>query len=103
MTKWEYCLANLAVVAEKGVPAEHRLGEALTTIEVQRDEMGVDGWEAVGPITVSSLYGSDQQHTTVLLLKRPIQEAGDAAQPATAEPQDAVPWQFTSPQARANR
>lgn len=83
MTQWEYYLANLAVVVERGVPAEHRLGEALSTIESQLDEMGAEGWEAVGPIGVSSLHGSDQQHTTVLLLKRPLQ----------AEPEDAVPGQ----------
>lgn len=80
-SQWEYCLANLAVVAERGVPIEHRLGEALTTIESQLDEMGADGWEAVGPVTVTSLHGGDQQHTTVLLLKRPVQP----------EPEDAVP------------
>lgn len=81
-TKWEYCLANLAVVVERGVPAEHRLGEALTTIEGQLDEMGADGWEAVGPVIVTSLYGSDEQRTTVLLLKRPF----------APEPEDAVPF-----------
>lgn len=81
VTKWEYCLANLAVVVERGVPAPHRLGEALSTIESQLDEMGADGWEAVGPIPVSSLHGGDQQQITVLLLKRPVKP----------EPEDAVP------------
>lgn len=79
MTRWEYFLVNLAVIPERPVPHNLRLGQALTTIEDELDELGRAGWEAVGPITVSSLHGSDQQQTTVLLLKRPV------------EPEDAVP------------
>ena len=81
MSQWEYCLASLAVVAERAAPLELRLGDALSSIEGDLDELGADGWEAVGPVTVSSLHGNDEQFATVLLLKRPLR----------AEPEDAVP------------
>ncbi len=82
ITQWEYSLASLAVVAQRSSPLDQRLGDALTTIEGELDELGADGWEAVGPVTVSSLHGNDEKFATVLLLKRPVRP----------EPEDAVPY-----------
>jgi hypothetical protein len=79
MARWEYFLANLTVTSDRSVPYKLRLGEALTAVEEELDELGRAGWEAVGPVTVSALHGGDQQQTTVLLFKRPV------------EPEDTVP------------
>ena len=94
MTQWEYCLASLAVVAERAVPLELRLAEALSGVESRLDELGEGGWEAVGPVTVSSLRGNDQKQATVLLFKRPVEP--EPAPETEPEPEDAVPPRFVS-------
>jgi hypothetical protein len=79
MTQWEYHLASLIVMPERPVPREQRIVAAIEEIEDKLDELGRAGWEAVGPVTVWAMVGSDQQQATMLLLKRP------------AEPEDEVP------------